>query len=115
MAAAGALSMVWDLYNLTEHHRSTPVEIGRMISGAAFLLLYSMRSRLAWGAVFGLCFAIAPVYLWTTFMGFSAPLRNGSAMVIWLMVWSLALVYLWKIKGEYVRWTEVQGRTTQLR
>ena len=115
MAVASVMLLTWDLFHLVEQGRANPIGTGRMISDAAFLVLYLMGSPLAWNVIFGLAFLFAPIYVWMTFTGMSPPIRYQSTIYIWVMAWSAVLVYLWKVRGSYLRWTEMQAVGARLR
>lgn len=107
MAFAAATIMSLDLVYLAVFPRLDLALLVRVLADAVFLIAYFRRSAAAWHIIWVAIILLVPVNLICDRFG---PVRrelSTSSLLIWLLVVSGFLFYLWRIKDSYFRYLAV--------
>jgi hypothetical protein len=107
VAYAAAIKMSLDLVYLAFFPRLDLALLIRVLANSVLLIAYSRRSAAAWHIMFVVIILIVPVNLICDRFG---PVRrelSTSSLVIWLLVISGILFYLWRIRDSYFRYLAV--------
>lgn len=107
IAYAAAIQISLDLIYLAVFPRLDLALLIRVLADAVFLIAYFRRTAAAWHIICVVIILLVPVNLICDRFG---PVRrelSTSSLLIWLLVVSGFLFYLWRIKESYFRYLAV--------
>jgi hypothetical protein len=112
VVVVAALSFMSDVYRVVERRAVTGEDVLRTIETVALIWAYLRKSRHAGDVALVSVAAFAPIHLLLMRLRLAPPMSESSKY-IWLALWVVGLVFVWRERASYIRWSDQQNLRRQ--